>query len=99
MSSVIVKHGKIVAVGFNVQKTHPKFADGFKSYSIHAEVSAIIRSRTNLIGSTIYVYREVAGIPAMACPCKRCMSIIIESGIKRIIYSVGDYPYFVEVNL
>jgi len=99
MSSVITKHGKIVAVGFNIQKTHPQYADGKSSYSLHAEVNTIIKSRTDLTGATIYVYREVAGIPAMACPCKRCMAIIIESGIKRVIYSISEYPYYKVVNL
>lgn len=94
MSAVIIKHGRIISTGFNVQKTHPKYADGKKSYSLHAEVNAILSSRTDLRGCTIYVYREIHGSPALSKPCNNCLKEIIFSGIKRVIYSVGYYPYF-----
>ena len=99
MSAVIIKHGKIISTGCNIQKTHPKFADGKKSFSIHAEVSAILNSRTDLTNTTIYIYREIKNCPAMAKPCNRCMAEIIEAGIKRIIYSVNYFPFFEVINL
>lgn len=99
MGSVIVNHGRIISTGCNIQKSHPKYADGKKSYSIHAEVSAILKSRTDLTGTTIYVYREVRGHPAMAKPCNNCMKEIIEVGIKRIIYSVSYFPYYEVIDL
>jgi deoxycytidylate deaminase len=99
MSSVITKHGKLVSFGWNIQKSHPKYADGKKSYSLHAEINAIIRNNTNAFGATIYVYREINGIPAMAKPCNNCLAAIIESGIKKIVYSVSYYPYYEEINL
>jgi dCMP deaminase len=99
MSAVIIKHGKIISTGFNIQKTHPQYADGKSSYSIHAEVSTILKSCTDLSGSTIYIYREINGVPALAKPCNNCLKMVIEAGIKKIVYSVGYYPYFIEVNL
>ena len=99
MGAVITKHGRVIGIGCNVQKTHPIFADGKKSYSIHCEVNAIISSRTDLRGTTIYVYREINGVPALAKPCKNCLKIIVESGIKRIIYSIGYFPYYEQIDL
>lgn len=99
MSSVITKHGRVISFGWNIQKSHPKYADGNKYYSVHAEINALIKNTTNPIGATIYVYREVEGIPAMAKPCNNCLAVIIEAGIKRIIYTVSYYPYYEEINL
>ena len=99
MSAVIIKHGKIISTGHNIQKSHPKYADGKKSYSIHAEVNAILNSRTDLTNTTIYIYREIKNCPAMAKPCNNCMAEIIEAGIKKVIYSVSYYPFFEVIDL
>lgn len=44
---------------------------------IHAEVNAILFADRNLNGCTLYTY------PLM--PCSRCASIVIQSGIKRVV--------------
>jgi len=44
---------------------------------IHAEVNAILFADRNLNGCTLYTY------PFM--PCSRCASIVIQSGIKRVV--------------
>ena len=94
MGAVIVKK-KPVSIGFNYDKTHPKYADGKTSYSIHAEVSAILHARCDIRDSTLYVYRSHAdGSPANARPCTNCMKVIVEAGIKRVIFTESDYPYF-----
>jgi dCMP deaminase len=53
--------------------------------AVHAEQNAIIQCAYHGVstkGSTLYV---------TASPCKICAKIIINAGIKRIVYS-GDYP-------
>ena len=60
--------------------------NGFRT-SIHAEEGAILGcSRSELWGSSIFVYRRNG---ALAMPCHRCMAIIQESGIKQIFWSNG----------
>jgi deoxycytidylate deaminase len=58
----------------------------------HAEFSAIIKCKhLDLNGATIYVYREDKyGNLAMCCPCKACLKLIKEVGIKVIYYTSTD---------
>ena len=54
-------------------------------YAIHAEQNAIVqaaRTGVSLEGSTIYITHQ---------PCSMCARMIINSGIKRIVYLEG-YP-------
>lgn len=46
-------------------------------YVVHAELNAILNSKADLKGSTIYV---------SLFPCNECAKAIIQAGIKRIIY-------------
>lgn len=51
-------------------------------YVVHAEPNAILNSTTKLTGSTIYV---------TLFPCNECAKLIIQSGIKKIIYMDDKY--------
>lgn len=51
-------------------------------YVVHAEPNAILNSTTKLTGTTIYV---------TLFPCNECAKIIIQSGIKRIVYMEDKY--------
>ncbi len=50
-------------------------------YVVHAEANAILNSTQNLKGATIYV---------KMFPCNECAKLIIQSGIKEVVY-VSDY--------
>lgn len=96
----VISNGRPISIGFNSLKTHPRYANGRNSYSVHAEVSAIIRAGCNVRGLDMYVYRESAdGKPALAKPCNNCLKIIIESGIKRVYYSKPSKPYYGVIRL
>ena len=85
--SVIVK-GKNISVGINKIKTHPihkRYGDFI--LSIHAEVAAILKAHFDVSGSTMYIARD--SINPQSRPCKVCMGIILESGIRRIVYHDG----------
>lgn len=88
MGAVIVNK-KPVSVGCNLTKSHPTYANGEESFSIHAEIKAIISCpRSKLQGAEIWVYREdKEGNPAMAKPCLICQKYIIEAGIKKVYYT------------
>lgn len=53
--------------------------------AIHAEQNAIVQaamSGTSILGATIYISAQ---------PCSLCAKMIINSGIKKIVFK-GDYP-------
>lgn len=97
---VVLKH-RIISSGCNNTKTHPlqkqynkyRFAeDGV--HTCHAELVALlplIKDGIDLTDASVYVYREHKnGTPGCARPCKSCMELIKDVGIKRIFYTTED---------
>jgi dCMP deaminase len=86
VGALIVKDKMIISDGYNGTPS------GFenicedengttKSYVLHAEANAITKvakSHNNSDGATLYV---------TASPCIECSKLIIQSGIKRVVYS------------
>ena len=97
-AAVIVKGGRVLSIGTNKGKTHPKSVvtdDKGESYSlsIHAEMDAIskIKNKNQLKGATIYVARKGrAGTAGMSCPCKVCQRLINKYVFKRAVFTT-DY--------
>lgn len=85
VGAVIVSPDRdIVATGYNgfprkISDNEDDYNDRDKKYLkvVHAEMNAIIRSKKDITGHTLYVY------PIQACP--HCAASIIQSGIKRIV--------------
>ena len=84
VGALVVKDQRIISDGYNGTPS------GFDSvceennvsfpYVLHAEANAITklaRSHNNSEGSTLYV---------TASPCMECAKLIIQAGIKRVIY-------------
>jgi dCMP deaminase len=85
VGALVVKNGMIISDGYNGTPS------GFenvceddngvtKPYVLHAEANAITklaRSNNNSEGSTIYI---------TASPCIECAKLIIQAGIKRVVY-------------
>lgn len=97
MGATITNKGKSYSTGTNKIKTHPTFANPslHLKVSIHAEIDCILKSKSNVNGDTIYVYREdLEGRPKLARPCKDCIKSLKEFGIKRIYYTVEHFPYW-----
>jgi deoxycytidylate deaminase len=106
VSAVIAKKRPYI-VSVNKQISHPIYVTGldFRT-SIHAEVNACIHlTDKKCDGANIFVYREAKTsptgvyIPALAKPCKHCMAILLEKGIKKVFYSVPFYPYWEVIRL
>lgn len=89
--AVVVKGGRVLGTGFNRNRNHPKIVspEHIKTdCSFHAEEIAIRESGENLKGAIIYVARvNRQGKDRDSKPCPRCISLIEEVGIKRIIYT------------
>lgn len=91
---VLVVHGKPVSVGFNLCKSHPVYTSR-RNPSMHAEVRALLASNCSVAGGTAFIYREDAtGNPRLARPCNLCYNQLKAAGIKRIIYTTAEYPYY-----
>ena len=89
---------KPITFASNKLRTHPRFADPSSSIrgSIHAEIRAVQNSnKEDLSGCTIFVYRGLKnGKPAMARPCEHCMEFLKSRGLKRIYYTIDQFPYY-----
>jgi dCMP deaminase len=85
VGALIVKDGTIISDGFNgTPKGFPndcEDADGNTHwYVLHAEANAMLkvaRSTQSTEGSTLYVTYS---------PCKDCSKMIVQSGIRRVVY-------------
>ena len=93
LGALVCNKNKILGVGFNQLKTNPNSTHPFKS--THAEFMAIQNCNAeDLKGATLYVYRENRqGKAVNSKPCVSCMTLIINSGIKKIYFSHEDDGY------
>lgn len=102
LGAVLVKRGKIVGVGCN-ERNGSKLVRGNYPWPIrHAEISAISSVEPAVRnGSTIFVCRVYRknDMPALARPCQRCRITLYQLGVKRVIYTISEPPYFEEENL
>ena len=109
VGAIIVKDKRIIATGYNgapagvenclergyCLRGKLKIASGTKAemcYAVHAEQNAIVQAAKlgiSVEGATIYVTHQ---------PCSMCTRIIINSGIKRIVYGL-EYPDEFSLNI
>ena len=59
-----------------------KFLDTKYPYVVHAEANAILNSTQSLTGATLYV---------SLFPCNECAKLIIQSGIRHVVYMSDKY--------
>lgn len=98
---VVYKH-RIISTGCNSDKAHPLQAK-YNAYrfsepsihKLHAETSSlvpIINDKTIEWGKVkIFTYRELAdGSLGLSRPCKSCMAMIRDLGIKDVYYTTYD---------
>lgn len=85
VGALVVKDGMIISDGYNgtpsgFENVCEDETGVTKPYVLHAEANAITklaRSSNNSDGSTIYI---------TASPCIECAKLIIQAGIKRVVY-------------
>lgn len=86
VGAIIVKNSMIISDGFNgtpsgFENVCEDENGTTKPYVLHAEANAITkvaRSNNSSDGATLYV---------TASPCMECSKLIIQSGIKRVVYN------------
>jgi dCMP deaminase len=85
VGALVVKDGMIISDGYNgtpcgFENVCEDDNNVSKPYVLHAEANAITklaRSSNNSDGATIYI---------TASPCIECAKLIIQSGIRRVVY-------------
>ena len=88
VGALVVKDKMIISDGYNgtpsgFENVCEDEHNVTKPYVLHAEANAITklaRSSNNSDGSTLYV---------TASPCLECSKLIIQSGIRRVVYGEG----------
>jgi dCMP deaminase len=84
---------RIVGIGYNgfpygcdddvfPWENDTEFASSKYPYVVHAEPNAILNATTRLTGCTMYV---------TLFPCHECVKLIIQAGIRKIIYMNDKY--------
>ena len=92
--AVIVKNGRVLALGVNKQKNAdinaPHALNAPEYFTVHAEADAINRAR-NIKGATIYIARvNKRGEERLSRPCDSCAETIRKAGIRTVIYTLSD---------
>lgn len=97
VGALLVKDGSIISDGFNgtpsgFENICEDEEGKTKAYVMHAEANAITKvakSSNNSNGATIYI---------TTAPCIECAKLIIQAGIKRVVFS-EMYRYSDGINL
>ena len=90
---IVNKNKRIVGIGYNgfpcgcdddefPWERSGGFLDTKYPYVVHAEPNAILNSTSDLTGATLYV---------TLFPCNECAKLIIQSGIKEIVFVSDKY--------
>jgi len=85
VGAIIVKEGMIISDGYNGTPTgFPNDCEDGQGhthwYVLHAEANAILkvaRSTNNARGATLYLTHS---------PCRECSKLILQAGIRRLVY-------------
>jgi len=95
LGSIIVKGNSVLASGQSRILTDPSQCD-FSAHSprpnvsLHAEIDSL-RKAPRASGGTLYVARIGRnGKIGLSRPCPECRKAILESGIKRVIYTIDE---------
>lgn len=84
LGAVIFKQGKVISKGYNDTKRGFSGYRGYWEGSLHAEIAALVKARTDVSGCSILVHRRNSGD---SHPCSSCMAALKSAGIKNIYYS------------
>jgi deoxycytidylate deaminase len=89
LGAVLVKNGSIIGIGWNQQKTHPIMSRYHPFNTLHAEAAAMADAGLRHVGgATIYIARiGRRGDWRMAKPCRGCFSLLLDYGIKQIVWT------------
>lgn len=103
VGAVIFNKGIFISSGHNnanrsIKKHHPKFRK--TKYSIHAEVDAITKAKTDLKNKSILVVKiNKKDEFRLSKPCNYCLEYLKYVSIKNCYYSIPYYPYIKKMKI
>lgn len=85
MAALIYQGRRQISAAVNVLKSHPDHLIYYPEWvcSIHAEHAAVLKARSVLQGSTLYVARHGG---ENSKPCPGCMKVLSQSGVRNVVY-------------
>jgi len=85
----IFKKDELISTGANIRRRVPKLAKyGYEFCLLHAETTALLKAdKEKLKGTTLIVIRVGRTKICNSKPCAACVSMMIEAGVKKVIYS------------
>lgn len=87
IGAAIIKRGRLLCVGHNTLKTHPKFGSKKNFMTMHAEGNSLFNAKKlgiDVKGAIMLVYRR-SGLNSK--PCESCQKLIEKSGIRKVVYT------------
>jgi len=93
----IWEKSRLIALGYNQFKTHPKQRDSQRRHNptrefLHAEIHALCQAANarnwSPRHSSIYIYRHTRdGLQALAAPCEGCEEALRLTGIHKVFFT------------
>jgi deoxycytidylate deaminase len=103
VGAIIFDKSRIISKGFNHPQRHVRHLKRkFQRWpgTVHAEVDAIIKAKTNLRNLSMLIVRiNKKNQLRLSKPCKWCQMYLEYVGIKKIYYSINEFPYIKEEQL
>jgi len=103
VGAIIFDKSKIISKGFNhPQRSVRHLKSKFQRWpgTVHAEVDAIIKAKTNLKNLSMLVVRvNSKNQLRMAQPCRWCQMYLEYVGIKKVYYSIDELPYINDIKI
>lgn len=92
VGAALYQRKRLLTVGSNSLKTHPKVLKHFEYPYLHAECEAILRAGLdNCEDTTLIVARlRMDGSFGLAKPCECCEALARDVGIRDVIYTRND---------
>ena len=87
IGAALVRRGRLLCVGHNQTKTHPRYGSKSPYHTLHAEGDCLWSADKlgiSTIGCTLYVYRRNN---LNSKPCPDCLKLIQLCGIRKVIYT------------
>lgn len=93
LGAVVVRNGDILGEANN-KNGLPMGLKLPKKRSRCAEHRAI--QHKDVRGATVYVYREhgITGMPLDAAPCGSCQRLLKRAGVRKVVFTISDAPYY-----
>lgn len=91
-SAILIKRNRVLDVGINQEKTHPRAKSYYNNFRLHAEQHCLMGNKLEEVKNSDMLTVRIDWNGQLKCgrPCHVCFPLIAEYGIRRIIYSTNE---------